>query len=165
MKRLLLGLGVLGTLVVYSLNARQDQPKINSPVSLVSAGAKSTTAATNKNTGSTTSSNTSPIPTPAPTQSTTGAYKDGTYTGSTEDAYYGNVQIKASIQSGKIAAVTFLQYPHTHSTSVYINQQAMPYLEQEAIKAQSAKVDIVSGATYTSQAFIQSLSSALSQAV
>jgi len=80
------------------------------------------------------------------------------------DAYYGNVQVRATISGGKITGVTFLQYPHTHSTSVYINQQAMPYLQQEAIKAQGANVDIVSGATYTSQAFIQSLGSALAQA-
>ncbi len=58
----------------------------------------------------------------------------------------------------------FLQYPDTHSTSVYINQQAMPYLQQEAIQAQSANVNIVSGATDTSIAFQQSLASALAQA-
>lgn len=164
MKRLLIGLGVLGTLVVYSLNVRQDQPKLSPPVSLTSAGPKSSTntkVATSQNTGNATNSDTNSTP---PTQSNAGTYKDGTYAGSTEDAYYGNVQIKATIQNGKIAAVTFVQYPHTHSTSVYINQQAMPYLEQETITAQSANVNIISGATYTSQAFIQSLSNALSRA-
>ena len=80
------------------------------------------------------------------------------------DAYYGNVQVQAIVQSGKLADVKFLDYPQTHQTSVYINSQAMPYLTQEAIQAQSANVNIVSGATFTSQAFIQSLASALSQA-
>lgn len=96
--------------------------------------------------------------------SSTGQYRDGTYTGTVADAYYGSVQVKASVSGGRITDVSFLQYPDTHSESVYINQQAMPYLKQEAIKAQNANVDIVSGATFTSQAFIQSLTSALSQA-
>lgn len=105
-----------------------------------------------------------PVSVPPPAPKPTGQYKDGTYTGSVADAYYGNVQVQAIVQSGKLADVKFLDYPQTHQTSVYINSQAMPYLKQEAIQAQSANVNIVSGATFTSQAFIQSLASALSQA-
>jgi uncharacterized protein with FMN-binding domain len=91
-------------------------------------------------------------------------YKNGQYTGSTEDAFYGLVRVMAVISGGRLTEVRFLQYPNDRSTSVQINSQAMPYLQQEAIKAQSAKVDIVSGATYTSQAFIQSLKIALNSA-
>ncbi len=94
----------------------------------------------------------------------TGLYKDGSYTGSVADAYYGNVQVKAVIQSGKITDVQFLEYPSDRSTSVYINGQAMPYLTQEAIQSQNSNVDIVSGATETSLAFRESLASALTQA-
>jgi uncharacterized protein with FMN-binding domain len=103
---------------------------------------------------------TTPVPTPAPV----GMYKDGTYTGSSANAYYGNVQVQAVVQGGKLTNVTFLDYPNTHQTSVYINSQAMPYLTQEAIQAQSANVNVVSGATLTSQAFMQSLASALVRA-
>ena len=88
-------------------------------------------------------------------------YVDGSFTGSPADAYYGTVQVKAVIQNGRIADVQFLQHPSDRSTSVYINDQAMPLLTQEAIQAQSARVDGVSGATYTSQSFVQSLASAL----
>lgn len=91
-------------------------------------------------------------------------YKDGTYTGSVTDAYYGNVQVRATIQGGNIIDVTFLQFPNTHGTSIAINGQAMLYLKQEAIQSQSANVNIVSGATDTSMAFQQSLTTALSQA-
>jgi len=91
-------------------------------------------------------------------------YKEGTYTGSVADAYYGNVQVAVVISGGKLTDIKVLQYPNTHSTSVAINQQALPYLKQEAIQAQSANVQIISGATFTSQAFAQSLSAALSQA-
>ncbi len=105
-----------------------------------------------------------PTPTPAPAPKPKGQYKDGVYTGSVQDAYYGNVQVQATVSGGKITGVQFLQYPNDRSTSIYINSQAMPYLQQEAIAAQSANIDIVSGATDTSQAFVQSLASALAQA-
>ena len=93
-----------------------------------------------------------------------GAYKDGTYTGPVTDAYYGNVQVQAVIQNGKITNVQFLDYPHDRRTSQAINAQAMPWLQQEAIQAQSAKVDIISGATLTSEAFAKSLQAALQSA-
>jgi uncharacterized protein with FMN-binding domain len=91
-------------------------------------------------------------------------YVDGSYTGSQADAYYGIVQVKATVQNGRLASVSFLQYPNDRSTSRYINSQAMPYLKQEALQAQSANVDVVSGATDTSMAFQQSLGDALAQA-
>lgn len=91
-------------------------------------------------------------------------YKDGTYTGSVTDAYYGNVQVQVTISNGKITDVQFLQYPNDNRTSQFVNSQAMPLLRSEALQAQSANVDIVSGASQTSQAFQQSLSSALQQA-
>ena len=91
-------------------------------------------------------------------------YKDGTYTGSGADAYYGTVQVKATIQNGKLADVQILQSPSDRDESVQINEAALPVLKQEAIQAQSSQVDIVSGATQTSQAFNKSLQDALSQA-
>ena len=104
-----------------------------------------------------------PVITPAP-QKPAGMYADGSYIGPAADAYYGTVQVKAVIKNGQLADVRFLQYPNTHSYSVYVNNQAMPMLTQEAIQAQSAQVSGVSGATFTSQAFQQSLASALVQA-
>ena len=107
---------------------------------------------------------TQPIPTPAPIPKPQGQYIDGTYTGSPENAFYGLVQIQVTVSGGKIANVQFLQYPNDRSTSRFINQQAMPILAQEAIQAQSASVNGVSGASDTSAAFVQSLGSALVQA-
>jgi len=93
-----------------------------------------------------------------------GQYRNGTYTGPSVDVFYGYVQVEAVIQNGQIADVRFLQYPNDRSTSVYINNQAMPLLKQEAIQAQSANINGVSGASATSQGFAQSLGDALSQA-
>lgn len=110
-----------------------------------------------------------PTPTPAPTTPQTPTtnktgYKDGSYTGIVVDAFYGNVQVKATISGGRITDITFLDYPHDRRTSQEINSQAMPILKSEAIQIQTANVDIVSGATATSQAFVESLQSALNQA-
>lgn len=152
----MIALAVLGMFVVYSLGIRHQSPVIGKPASLASgntpvASASSSGGAAGGNGNSANSS-------------ATVQYKNGNYSGSAADAYYGSVQVSATISGGKITDVKFLQYPNSHGTSVAINQQAMPYLVQEAVQAQSSNVQIISGATFTSQAFVQSLASALSQA-
>lgn len=108
-----------------------------------------------------------PTATPVPATATPkpqGQYVDGVYTGPTVDAFYGLVQVQATVQNGQLTDVQFLQYPSDRRTSQQINRFAMPYLKQEAIQAQSAYINIISGATLTSEAFAQSLYSALNQA-
>ena len=118
---------------------------------------------------------TKPTATPKPSETITaaptspptiagGKYKDGNYTGSVVFAYYGNVQVGAAVQDGKIIDVTFLQYPNDRDRSLRISNIALPYLKQESIQAQSADVNIVSGATQTSEAYRESLAYALNQA-
>ncbi len=113
----------------------------------------------------TTSTFATPTPTPTPAPTPQGKYKNGTYTGSVADAYYGNIQVQAIISNGKIANVTFLQYPNDNRTSLSINSQAMPYPTQQALQAQRAQVNTDSGASDSSAAFRQSLQVALNQAV
>jgi|GEM_PF-1297784 len=91
-------------------------------------------------------------------------FTDGTYVGPITDAYYGLMQIQASIQGGRLTSLKVLKYPNDRRTSISINRQALPMLRDEAISAQSANVDIISGATLTSKAFRQSLAGALKQA-
>ena len=90
--------------------------------------------------------------------------KDGTYTGNTTSSMYGPAQAQIIITAGKITDVNFLQYPSDRAASLRKSQMAMPVVKQEVIQSQSANVDTVSGATQTSESFIQSISSALSQA-
>lgn len=90
--------------------------------------------------------------------------RDGTYTGPAANAYYGRVQVQAVIQGGQLVEVKILQYPSDRRTSRYINGEALPMLQQEAIAAQSAQVDFISGATLSSGAFVRSLAGALGQA-
>jgi uncharacterized protein with FMN-binding domain len=80
------------------------------------------------------------------------------------DVNYGLVQVRVTIQAGRISDVKFLEYPSDRRTSQQINDIAMPYLQQEALQSQSANVDIISGATLTSEGFAMSLQSALASA-
>ncbi len=163
MKKIFIGLGVLGIYILYSLGIRHQHPLLAKPTSL--SGGGGAVANNSNNTSNNSSNSNASSSSPAPAANTTAAaYKDGTYTGSVVNVYYGNVQVSVTISGGKITNVKFLQYPYDHSTSVYINQQAMPYLKQEALQAQNANVQVISGATFTSQGFIQSLQSALAKA-
>lgn len=94
----------------------------------------------------------------------TARYKDGEFTGDAVEILWGIVQVKAVIRDGKIANVQFLQMPFDRARSVEITDLAKPLLESEAIKAQSAQVDLVSSATLTSLGFRQTLASALAKA-
>jgi uncharacterized protein with FMN-binding domain len=91
-------------------------------------------------------------------------FQDGSFTGQVFDAYYGRVQVKANISDGQIVSIDVLQFPQDRRTSRYINSQALPMLKSEVISAQSTRVDIISGATLTSEAFLRSLNTALKQA-
>jgi len=161
-KKTLLAVGVVITFVVYSFALRnQGHSPIIAPASLKNNPSSGSTGSNTATTGSTnnSSSGSSNMGMMSSTK-----YKDGSYTGSVANAYYGNVQVQVSVSGGKITNVQFLQYPNDNPNSQYINSQATPYLKQEALQAQSAQVNGVTGATLTSQAFVQSLSSALSQA-
>jgi uncharacterized protein with FMN-binding domain len=99
----------------------------------------------------------------AETQSTTASYKDGSATGSVVSTRYGDVQVEVTISGGAIVDVTALQLPGRDGRSRSIASQAEPILREEALTAQSANIDVLSGATYTSDAYAQSLQSALDQ--
>jgi len=100
-----------------------------------------------------------PPPTAAPTKSLTGAF-DGT----TVQMKYGPVQVRVVYSGGKITDVIALQTPTADSRSKQIAQRAAPILRSEALSAQSATIDTVSGATYTSTAYKSSLQSAIDKA-
>lgn len=89
---------------------------------------------------------------------------DGSYVGKREYAYYGYVQVEVMVRNGRISDVKVLEHPNDNGTSRYINSIAVPYLIQEAVQAQSANIDLVSGATLSSTAFVKSLDTAISKA-
>jgi uncharacterized protein with FMN-binding domain len=156
MKKVAVAILIIGSFIIYSFLYNHATP--------VALPSDSLTAASSSKRPSSPSSVVLTIPTPTATSTSSSLYKDGTYTGSVADAQWGYVQVKAIIQQGKITDVPFLQYPNDRNRSVNINAYADHQLTSEAIQAQSANVDIITGATDSSEAFIQSLSDALAKA-
>lgn len=103
-------------------------------------------------------------PPPSPSPSTASGYRDGQYTGQDLRTQFGDNQVKVIISGGRIVDVKALQLPYDRPRSAYISQVVGPLLHDEVLKAQSAQIDLISGATYTSDAYAQSLQSALDQA-
>ncbi|HXN04280.1 MAG TPA: FMN-binding protein [Candidatus Acidoferrum sp.] len=102
---------------------------------------------------------------PAPTPSSSGpTYKDGQYTGQDFQNQFGDTQVKVTISGGRITDVQALQLPYDRQRSAEISQYAAPQLHDEVLQAQSAQIDSLSGATYTSDSYAQSVQSALDQA-
>jgi len=105
-----------------------------------------------------------PSPSAVPAPSPTGRYRDGQYTGQDIQTDFGDNQVKVVIVGGRITDAIAVQLPFDRPRSAYISQVAGPWLHDEVLKAQSAQIDVVSGATYTSEAYAQSVQSALDQA-
>lgn len=93
---------------------------------------------------------------------TTGATK--TYTGSPASTRWGDVQVSITVSAGKITDVAVPVYPSENGRDQEINAYALPILRQETLTAQSAAINTVSGATVTSDGYLQSLQSALDAA-
>ena len=87
-----------------------------------------------------------------------------TVDGSVISTRYGNVQVQITVADGKVTAAKVLQVPWSDRKDQQINSRAVPILNSEAVAAQSSDIDMVSGATYTSQAYAQSLQAALDAA-
>ncbi|HEV7526124.1 MAG TPA: FMN-binding protein [Acidimicrobiia bacterium] len=126
------------------------------------ATAPPTTPPTNPPSGSTgtAASGTTPHTTPP----ATAANQVRTFDGDPFDNRYGTVQVRVTLRGTQITSVTALQMPSDRQRSAEISQGSEPILQQEALQAQSATIDVVSGASYTSQSYADSLQSALAKA-
>lgn len=87
-----------------------------------------------------------------------------TVTGRAVDTQYGPVQVRITVAKGKVTSVTAVNYPTQGPRDEQINSYAIPALNKEALAAGSAQIDMISGATYTSTGYIDSLQSALNKA-
>jgi uncharacterized protein with FMN-binding domain len=118
-----------------------------SPVATPSPGGPSATPST------------APTPSPSPSPAS-----GGSFTGSDFPNRFGDVVVRVVVTNGHITDVQSVQLPSDRARSAYISQVAGPMLRSEVLQAQSANIDIISGATYTSQSYAQSVESALQQA-
>lgn len=89
---------------------------------------------------------------------------DGTYTGSAANTRFGPVQVQITVSGGVVTDVQVPVYPDENGRDQQINSRALPVLVKETLAAQSADIDMVSGATYTSDGYLSSLQSALDEA-
>ena len=136
------------------------------PQSGASASGTTTTAGTSSGTSSSSSSSAT-TDTSSQAATTTPAASgpaDGTYDGSVVNTRFGTVQVQAVISGGKITDVIAVKLTDADRKSVAISQQVAPMVRSEVLTAQSAKVANISGGTYTTQAYLQSLQSALDAA-
>ncbi len=94
------------------------------------------------------------------TSSTSGT----TVTGSVAQTRWGPVQVELTVDGGTITSVSVIQYPSGNGRDQEINSYALPILVQETVDAQSSTIDMVSGATVTSEGYLESLQAALDSA-
>lgn len=145
-----------GTTTGSSADSSSDDGSASTSGSSGSSGSSSGSSSSSSSSGSSSSGSSG-------SSSSTGL-KDGTFTGQAVDTRYGAVQVAVTVSGGKITNVTVPQYPQNDPRDQEINSQAIPMLVSETTQAQSANIDMISGATYTSQGYLQSLQSALDQA-
>ncbi|AGL15557.1 FMN-binding protein [Actinoplanes sp. N902-109] len=110
-----------------------------------------------------------PTPTPSPSSTSSSAAagsatKTKSYPGSVAQTRWGPVQVSITVANGRITDVQVPTYPNGNGRDVEINASALPVLQQETLAAQSADIDTVSGATVTSDGYIESLQAALDAA-
>jgi uncharacterized protein with FMN-binding domain len=112
--------------------------------------------------GSSSSAGSGSTPSSTPTPSTGGgSASTSTITGDPADTRFGPVQVRITVANGKVTGVEAINYPNGSGRDQEINSYAIPQLNQETLKAGTANIDMVSGATYTSDGYITSLQSAL----
>ncbi len=133
--------------------------------------AQAALSATTPHSAATPSASTTPTASASASASPSGAapaatsgLTDGTFTGSATNTRYGPVQVQITVTGGKIVDVQAVEYPTDNSRDRQINERAIPQLVSETLDAQSADIHFVSGASYTSQGYLDSLQSAIDQA-
>ena len=109
----------------------------------------------------TATASTAPAASSTPSKSAAATTGSGTATGDAVDTQYGAAQVRVTVSGGKIVKIEALQLQGNDPRSVQISSSAEPLLQQEALSSQSAAIDAVSGATFTSASYDQSLQSAL----
>lgn len=156
-----------------STSSRAAGDPDSSAVAPISGGSPTTSnGATESNetsTGSTNGSTT--VPTPDPSSNTSpaspssvAAAVSSTVTGSVASTRWGPVQVQLTVADGQISDVSVVQYPHENGKDQQINARAIPVLINETLAAQTSNIDMVSGATITSEGYVASLQSAIDQA-
>jgi uncharacterized protein with FMN-binding domain len=140
-----------------SAAAANAESSVVAPVSSGASAAASTPSASSSTASPSTASSSSSSSSGSSTATTS------TVTGDAASTKYGPVQVEITVADGTITDVSVIDYPSSNGKDRQINARALPTLVQETLDAQSADIDMVSGATYTSDGYVESLQSALDQ--
>ena len=154
--------GTSGPSGLAALPGRASTPSAAPSQSAPSAAPTKAATAPTKAASKPTKSSTAPAP--AQTTPAASAGVTGTFDGNTSQTRWGPVQVRIVVKDGKIVAASALQSPDGDRRSADISRQAIPYLVQETLAAQSDQISGVSGASYTSNGWFTSLQSALKKA-
>lgn len=174
----LVGAGTLaGVAAILTLNPEARTTSASTPTSSGTTAGSSTDSSTSSgssSSGSTSDGTTSSGSTSGSTGSTSGSSgssgsgtaTDGTFTGDAVDIghNYGTIQLQVTVSGGKVTDISAVAVPENDPRSAQISSYAVPQLVSQAIDAQSSSISGISGATFTSNGFAQSLASALAQA-
>lgn len=155
---------VIGLILLLSFKTHPGPTTLATPPAAISP---STTSAARSATGSARPSASTTAPAPMSGATASGAAVSGAtkaVTGVAARTRYGPVQVAVTVTDGRVTAVDAVVYPTESSRDRQINARAIPQLDREVLAAQNARIDTVSGATYTSTGFVTSLQSALNQA-
>src|SRR4051794_21791886 len=156
---IVIGATIAGTAGVLAFHAHAPgaptATAATTPATTSSASA-ATTSATSSSNGSAGSGSGS-----GSGSSATSTGVSGTATGDAVDTQYGAAQVRVTVKNGKIVKIDALQLQSNDPHSAQISSMAAPILEQEALAKQSAAIDAVGGASFTSASYAQSLQSAL----
>jgi uncharacterized protein with FMN-binding domain len=168
MRRVILAIIGTVTSVVMLLSFKTHSTATQTPtvaISTTGPGTGSTNSSGSSSTAAGSSSSASSSNSSSSASSTANsATGTTTVTGDAVDTRWGPVQVKITVTNGKLTAVAAVKYPTSNGRDQQINSYAIPALAQEALAAGNAQIDMISGATYTSQGYLGSLQSALDKA-
>ena len=155
MKRVILAIvsTVASLVLVLSFKTHSPSAAATPPAAVSSTGTSTGTSGSTSG-GASSSSST--------TKQSTSTTK--TYTGDAAMTRYGPVQVQVTVKNGAVTSVAATDYPMSDPRDAQINSYAIPQLNSEAASAGNANIDMVSGATYTSEGYLSSLQSALDKA-
>jgi uncharacterized protein with FMN-binding domain len=151
---------VLGLVLLLSFHTSPESAVITAP----SAGPPPTSSPSSQSTSTPAGAGPPTTGAGSSTSGGVGTSTTHTYTGRTETNRYGPVQVSITIKGTQLTNVAAVQLPSDRPHSQRLSAEAGPILRTEALQAQSARIDVVSGATFTSEGYAQSLQSALDQA-
>ncbi len=157
---------VTGLVMLLSFKTHSSTASVPVAAAPVTPSTTPTTPSAGATSAGTTTAPAGAATTPSSATATTpsSASTTKTVTGDAIDTRFGPVQVRITVSNGAITAVEAVEYPQSNPRDAQINAYAIPQLNSEALAAKSASIDMVSGATYTSEGYLSSLQSALDQA-